>query len=171
MANMKLVNSVIKLRRDNDYNYNKVKDTFIPSRGEVCLVDTARQGLCAVVGDGISTYGELKYVNSIFEKVYFIGDKIYEDKEYTIEFIPNVNKIYIDIGHNNSLYYYNGEEFVLLQTGDLPIASELEPGIMKLYNTTGKNIDGTMTQKAISDELGHKLTASVDLEEENIIFK
>ena len=42
----KRVEAIFKLRRDNDYNYEKVKDTFIPAKGEVCLVDTARLGLC-----------------------------------------------------------------------------------------------------------------------------
>ena len=42
MPNIKQINSIIKLRRDNDYNYEKVKNTFIPARGEPILVDTAR---------------------------------------------------------------------------------------------------------------------------------
>ena len=46
-----MLKTIIRLRRDNDYNYAKIKDTFIPASGEVCLVDTAKQGLCAVVGD------------------------------------------------------------------------------------------------------------------------
>ena len=35
----------------------------------------------------------------------------------------------------------------------LPIASDVEPGITKIYSTTGQNTDGTMTQKAISDAI------------------
>lgn len=72
---------VFKLRRDNDYNYEKVKDSFIPKKGEVCLVDTARQGLCVIVGDGVSTYGSLEYENTIFQRVYFIGGKIFKDAD------------------------------------------------------------------------------------------
>ena len=71
---------VFKLRRDNDYNYEKVKDSFIPKKGEICLVDTARQGLCVIVGDGVSTYGSLEYENTIFQRVYFIGGKIFKIK-------------------------------------------------------------------------------------------
>jgi hypothetical protein len=51
------INAILRLRRDNDYNYAKIKDTFIPADGEICLVDTARNGLRAVCGDGVSTFG------------------------------------------------------------------------------------------------------------------
>ena len=41
----KLFNTIIRLRRDNDYNYAKIKDTFVPAKGEPCLVDTAKKAL------------------------------------------------------------------------------------------------------------------------------
>ena len=156
------------MRRDNDYNYEKVKDTFIPAKGEVCLVDTARLGLCVKVGDGVSTYGSLEYVNTIFQMVTFVEGKAFvNDKEIT----PSGNKIYIDANNTNDLYYYNGVEFVLIGPGSLPAASAETAGIMKLYSTTGENVDGTMTQKAITDELNTKISASVNLEDETIVFK
>lgn len=164
----KRVEAIFKLRRDNDYNYEKVKDTFIPAKGEVCLVDTARLGLCVKVGDGVSTYGSLEYVNTIFQVVTFVEGKAFvNDKEIT----PSGNKIYIDANNTNDLYYYNGVEFVLIGPGSLPAASAETAGIMKLYSTTGENVDGTMTQKAISDELNTKVSASVNLEDETIVFK
>jgi hypothetical protein len=165
---IKRVEAIFKLRRDNDYNYEKVKDTFIPAKGEVCLVDTARLGLCVKVGDGVSTYGSLEYVNTIFQMVTFVEGKVFiNDKEIT----PNGNKIYIDANNTNDLYYYNGVEFVLIGPGSLPTASAGTAGIMKLYSTTGENVDGTMTQKAITDELNTKVSASVNLEDETVVFK
>lgn len=165
---IKRVEAIFKLRRDNDYNYEKVKDTFIPAKGEVCLVDTARLGLCVKVGDGVSTYGSLEYVNTIFQMVTFVEGKVFiNDKEIT----PNGNKIYIDANNTNDLYYYNGVEFVLIGPGSLPNASAGTAGIMKLYSTTGENVDGTMTQKAITDELNTKVSASVNLEDETVVFK
>lgn len=165
---IKRVEAIFKLRRDNDYNYEKVKDTFIPAKGEVCLVDTARLGLCVKVGDGVSTYGSLEYVNTIFQMVTFVEGKVFiNDKEIT----PNGNKIYIDANNTNDLYYYNGVEFVLIGPGSLPTASAETAGIMKLYSTTGENVDGTMTQKAITDELNTKISASVNLEDETVVFK
>lgn len=164
----KRIEAIFKLRRDNDYNYEKVKDTFIPVKGEVCLVDTARLGLCIKVGDGVSTYGSLEYINTIFQMITFVEGKAFiNDKEIT----PNENKIYIDANNTNDLYYYNGVEFVLIGPGSLPTASAETAGIMKLYSTTGENVDGTMTQKAITDELNTKISASVNLEDETVVFK
>lgn len=167
-ASLKLLNTTIKLRRDNDYNYAKVKDTFIPAKGEVCLVDTAKLGLCAVVGDGVSTYGSLEYLNTIFQKVTFVDGKPFVDGK---EIKPNENKIYIDVNNPNDLYYYNGIEFILIGPGSLPVASAETAGIMKLYSSTGENIDGTMTQKAITDGLNSKVGATVEAENEIIIFR
>ena len=168
---IKTFEAVFKLRRDNDYNYEKVKDSFIPKKGEICLVDTARQGLCVIVGDGVSTYGSLKYENTIFQRVYFIDEKIFKDADGVQEITPNENKIYIDANNTNDLYYYNGVGFVLIGPGSLPTASAETAGIMKLYSTTGENVDGTMTQKAITDGLNTKVSASVNLEDETVVFK
>lgn len=40
---------------------------------------------------------------------------------------------------------------------------------MKLYDSLGENVDGTMTQKAITEELEKKVGASIS--GETIIFK
>ena len=162
---------VFKLRRDNDYNYEKVKDSFITENGEICLVDTAKQGLCVIVGDGVSTYGSLEYENTIFQRVYFIGGKIFKDADGIQEITPNENKIYIDANNPNALYYYNGVQFVGIGPGSLPVASAETAGIMKLYSSSGENTDGTMTQKAITDVLNAKVGATVNLEDETVIFK
>lgn len=45
----------------------------------------------------------------------------------------------------------------------LPIANETTFGIAKLYNTTGQNTDGSMTQKSITDILDSKLTTTDEL--------
>ena len=65
-----MINAVLRLRRDNDYNYAKIKDTFIPANGEICLVDTAREGLRAVCGDGVHTFGQLAYIGELIVKGY-----------------------------------------------------------------------------------------------------
>lgn len=161
------VQSIIKLRRDNDYNYQKTGDTFIPGNGEVCLVDTARKGLCAVIGDGKTTFNKLEYVNNIFEYGYFFEGKWYKDKTHIEEIQPNENRIYIDSG---ILYYFDGSALQQISSGAIPTASAETAGIVKLYSTVGVNIDGTMTQKAITDELNEKFEMDVDMENETIIF-
>jgi hypothetical protein len=42
--------------------------------------------------------------------------------------------------------------------------------VLKLYNEVGYNTDGTMTQKAITEELDTKVELSLKEEEELIIF-
>ena len=166
----KVINTVIKLRRDNDYNYKKSGQKFIPAYGEVCFVDTARSGLRAVVGDGVTVFDNLEFADDIFVKAYYnkADNKFYKGADFTEEVIGNTNRIYIDLNNINNIYYYNGEEYVMIGAGELPTASAEVLGVMKLYNTIGNNIDGTMTQKAITDELNQKLEASVD--GETIIF-
>ena len=61
---MNILNAVIQLRRDNDYNFKKVENSFIPANGEVVLVDTAKDGLRAKVGDGYSTFAQLQYTDA-----------------------------------------------------------------------------------------------------------
>ena len=168
MAIEKIVNAVIACRRDNDYNYAKVATTFIPKSGEICLVDTSRQGLCAIVGDGSATYGDLLangYVNDIFIKGFYLNGTFYNVKENPTDvniLDKNVNKIYIDLNNKNSIYYYDGENFVLIGIGNLPTASADTAGVVKMYNVTGSNEDGTMTQKSITEELEKKVEVSVN---------
>ena len=168
MAIEKIINAVIACRRDNDYNYAKVATTFIPKSGEICLVDTSRQGLCAIVGDGSATYGDLLangYVNDIFIKGFYLNGTFYNVKENPTDvniLDKNVNKIYIDLNNKNNIYYYDGENFVLIGIGNLPTASADTAGVVKMYNVTGSNEDGTMTQKSITEELEKKVEVSVD---------
>jgi hypothetical protein len=78
----KQMNAILRLRRDNDYNYEKVKDKLIPANGEICLVDTARSGLRAVCGDGKTPFGELEYIDTLFVKGYIKDNLFYKDSEY-----------------------------------------------------------------------------------------
>lgn len=166
----KVINTVIKLRRDNDYNYQKVGQKFVPAFGEVCFVDTARSGLRVIVGDGVTVFDNLEFADDIFVKAYFnkADGKFYKSADFIEEEIGNTNRIYIDLNNPNHIYYYNGVDYVVVGAGELPTASAEVPGIMKLYNTKGNNVDGTMTQKAITDELNQKLEASID--GETIVF-
>lgn len=166
----------IKLRRDNDYVYETKKSTFIPLQGEVCFVDTAKKGLRAKVGDGKTTWENLPYtdeaintaINSIVQRGYYDSGKFYTDSIHSEELISSNESIYID-ANTSVIYTYNGEKYVSVND-TLPTASASQSGILKLYSTTGQNVDGTMTQKAISDELNKKIEASVNGEDELLIF-
>ena len=169
---MKTINAIIQLRRDNDYNFEAVKNTFIPANGEVVLVDTARDGLRAKVGNGYSTYAELNFTDADLRNAvlhgYFYEGKFYRDLVHSVQMIPMINKIFID-DSTRKIYFYNGESYQNIQT-TFTTASSIEPGLVKLYATTGQNTDGTMTQKAITDELDLRYKAAIDGENELLVF-
>lgn len=168
----KILNATICLRRDNDYNFDAIRDTFIPANGEVVLVDTATKGLRAKVGDGVSTFAELQYIDDDVRKSvqqgYYSNNIFYKDITMHTVMAPMINKIYID-KISSQVYYYNGVEYIQIE-GILHNATDVMPGAMKLYNTVGYNIDGTMTQKSITDELDVRYKTTVDTEQELLVF-
>ena len=60
-----MIKAVLRLRRDNYFNYDKIKDSFVPANGEICLVDTAKDGLRAVCGDGVTPFGRLNFMGDL----------------------------------------------------------------------------------------------------------
>ena len=145
----KLINTTIKLRRDNDYNYNRVADSFIPMKGEPVLVDTEQYGLRFKIGDGVTPYGALAYAddnNNVVLLGYYLNSKFYTDSTYTVELEKSESKLYID-KNAYAVYIWNGENYIPLS----PEATETVAGMMKLYQTSGNNTDGTMSQKVITE--------------------
>lgn len=169
---MRIIDAVLQLRRDNDYNFERIKDTFIPCNGEVVLVDTARDGLRAKVGNGVSTYAQLKFTDEDIRNAVLHGYLLDGDFYKTINkdglLARMINKIYIDDAANK-IYFYDGVQYKNIQT-TFTTATDIEPGLVKLYATTGQNVDGTMTQKAITDELDLRYKADIDGENELLIF-
>ena len=168
---MKILNAVIQLRRDNETNFEKIKDTFIPLNGEVVLVDTSN-GLRAKIGTGTTKYANLPFTDVIARNGvtngYLDNGIFYTDisKSQIIE--GSIGKLYIDNSHS-TVYYYDGDQYIGIQ-GTLTLASAEKPGIVKLYNTLGYNVDGTMTQKAITDEFNTRYKTSIDSQKELLVF-
>lgn len=165
----KQLNAILRLRRDNDYNYSKIANKFIPANGEICLIDTARSGLRAVCGDGTTPFAQLEYIDNVYSKGYLKDNKFYKEAACENLLNNNTNLLYVDL-FTSKIFYYDGELYQEILRSDIATASENSPGIMKLYTTTGQNVDGTMTQKAITDELNEKVEVTVKIEEELIIF-
>ena len=176
MKDVKQINSILRLRRDNDYNFEKVKYTFIPQNGEVVLVDTAKQGLVMKIGDGEKCYEELPIIRFINEASILVRGVYSDGNFYTEDGIitPSQDKLYIDV-KTYTIYCYNNGQYETI-SGDSNIhieeATPETAGIMKLYNTTGKNSDGTMTQQSITSELRKKMSFEISSNDsEMIIFK
>lgn len=102
-------------------------------------MDTAKKGLRAKIGDGVTAWSNLPYTDEYvlgqIEQVvltgYYLNDKFYTDSTYTIELEKATHKIYID-KNSSVLYHYNGEKYVSINE-TLPTASESLAGIVKLY--------------------------------------
>ena len=162
---MKTINTIIQLRRDNEFNY---PTTYVPRNGEVLLIDTPTKGLQVKVGNGTSTFTQLDYYASdIIVRGYYFEDKFYSDNNHENLITGSNLKIYVDIS-TSRLYIYNEEQYTIINT--VPYASSTDAGILKLYDTTGSNTDGTMTQKAITDQLNTKVSVTVEEENELAIF-
>lgn len=172
---MKRIAATIQLRRDNDFNFERVKDVFIPACGEVVLVDTADQGLRAKVGDGASTYAQLHFadedIRNMVQFGYYDNGIFYRDITKSTIAVAMINKIYVD-KITSAIYHFDGEHYIKI-SGDastIPPATGDYAGIVKLYSTIGQNTDGTMTQKSITDELDLRYKASVDTDKELLVF-
>ena len=165
---MRTIEAIIQLRRDNDYNFEKIKNTFIPANGEVVLVDTAKMGLRVKVGDGITTWANLSYVNNQGGVVrgYYKNGVFYTDDSYEEYYEASTDVIYID-AVKSAIYFYDGNKYVGINSV-LPAANNEQAGIMKLYDVKGQNIDGTITQKLFTNEINKKFEVSID--DELIIF-
>lgn len=167
---MRQINAIIKLRRDNEVNFNKIKDSFIPANGEIVLVDTTN-GLRAKIGNGLSLYKALPFSDEVTRNGvvngYLDNGVFYSDVTKTSIIPGSPGKIYIDNAHSKVYYYDN--QYININQG-LTTASDTTPGAVKIYNSIGENTDGTMTQKAITDELKARCKTSIEANEELLIF-
>ena len=163
----------IQLRKDLENSYQA---SFVPLKGEVLLVDTASEGLRSKVGDGIHTFAQLEYtdkylrdqLSGIVVKGYFFNGSFYADEEHKITIVPYDYKVYIDITAGKyDIYVYGDLSFH--KAVEIPTATSTSAGIMKLYDTTGHNTDGTMTQDAITTEIGKKCAVAKD-DDEGLVF-
>lgn len=167
---------IVQLRRDNEYNYDKIADVFIPRNGEICLVDTPKDGLRAKCGDGVSVWKDLEYIDDYVVKGYFYDGKFYKDNLHSKLISGATQKIYIDL-RSRTIYFYEGGVFLSTRGDVYEQATEEKPGIMKLYQTIGQNTDGAMSQKAITDsqkaladEIDDKFEIALNMSEELLIF-
>lgn len=159
------------VRRDNDYNYDKIADTFIPSNGEICLVDTSKDGLRVKVGDGKTVWRELEYADEFVVKGYYNEGKFYKDNLFTKPINGAVQKLYIDL-KTHKIYFYENDTFLTPTVGVTidDIATSDRPGVVKLYDELGEAEDGTLSQKALTEELAEKVEVSLNKSEELLIF-
>ena len=123
----------------------------------------------------------------IFDAMASALEKLKEDVGVPEELPDDIKSLYelVEYNKNQSVVRLskNGEEgYISWTTGDgtvykLPIinkkdkfwlATDSESGLMKLYFEPGQNEDGTMSQKAITDELNKKV--GVKISDNTLVF-
>jgi len=111
---MKTLNAIVRLRRDSENNFEKIKDSFIPANGEVVLVDT-KNGLRPKVGNGNLPYSKLEFIDESYRDTiingYYENGIFYTDVNKTDILNGQRNKLYIDNAHSK-IYYYDGDFYV-----------------------------------------------------------
>lgn len=170
---MRQINAIIRLRRDNDYNFESIKNSFIPASGEVVFVDTATTGLRAKVGDGVTTFANLNYLdenayNTSVIHGYFYNNHFYAEMQHQNELVAIRDKLYIDRGQGK-IYSYDGTDFIPIENNFIN-ASDSVAGIAKLYDTTGQNTDGSITQRLFTTEIEKKCSVSIDENDDELLI-
>lgn len=114
----------------------------------------------------VSDSGQLEPVSQdefILNGYYFNG-QFYTDTTYTVLLEKNNNCLYVD-KNTNFGYTWDGTQYNPLT----PEATEKFFGVMKLYQTHGSNIDGTMSQKTITEGV-QSINLNVDSEDEECLI-
>ena len=154
----------IQFKRGNKSALERVlKDDDKPLKGEpIWEIDTNK----LKIGDGVNNYSDLPYLTGDSEDSdlvitgYYYNNGFYQEPEH-INILPRyISKLYFDIP-TNQIYYYSIDSLYHRLVQTVQVDSNL-PGLVKLYSTTGNNIDGTMTQRAITAELNKKVELSLD---------
>lgn len=167
----KIFNGIVRLRKDTEANYALVKTTFKPADGELCIVDCNGK-IKFKVGNGTSTFEQLSYVEMGSETAaeiqsgYYFNNKFYADSTYTTELEKNTHFLYLDKNSNNTIYTYNGTSFDTSVTN----ATNVVAGIMKLYQTHGSNVDGSISQKVFTESIEGIQLAFDSAEEECLVL-
>lgn len=143
---------VIQLRKDTVANYELVGNNFIPENGEICIVEYGDR-LRFKCGDGLHYFNQLEYIDEnsgIIFYGYYLNGKFWTDSTYTVELEKSTAYLYIDRIVAGQMYTWDGTKY----NPAVPAASETVAGIMKLYQDGGSNIDGAMSQKAVTQGVG-----------------
>lgn len=168
----KTLKTIVKLRRGAESEFAV---DYLPLKGEVAFVEFSDGTVRMKVGDGDTLFTDLQYadkyvvdqINNIVCQGYLIDGEFYVDTEKTAKIVPYSYKIYVDL-NTSIIYSYNGTQYIAT-SAMVPAATSVTSGIMKLYDESGSNTDGTMTQKSITSEVGKKFDINID-DDETIVF-
>lgn len=146
MADINKLQTLIQLRRGFQAQWDAVANTYIPKAGEPCVTLDGKNKGQIKIGDGTSTWGELKYVGVNESAIHFIGTvatkaELPESAETgDIYQVTEDSKLYIWDGDSWEIFnavdlsnYYNKEETSNLLK-DYALKADLD--VIKVYGDT-----------------------------------
>ena len=146
MADINKLQTLIQLRRGFQAQWDAVANTYIPKAGEPCVTLDGKNKGQIKIGDGTSTWGELKYVGVNESAIHFIGTvatkaELPESAETgDIYQVTEDSKLYIWDGDSWEIFnavdlsnYYNKEETANLLK-DYALKADLD--VIKVYGDT-----------------------------------
>ena len=115
MANKKTLQTLIQFRRGYQAQWNAVANTYIPKAGEPCATLDGKNKGQVKIGDGTSTWGELKYVGVNEGAIHFIGTVA---EKNNLPESAETGDIY-QVTAERSLYIWDGDSWEIFHAVDL----------------------------------------------------
>lgn len=106
-----LKNGFQPIRRAEESEYSAL---FIPKDGEICIVDTVRDGVRIKIGDGTTYFNSLQYLNigqNVIVRGFYFEGKFYYNSVHTQQMTGAINTLYIDLP-TGDLYYYEEGDYI-----------------------------------------------------------
>lgn len=161
-----------------------ITDTGAIYKGSILIADKVSDQLLMDVANHTVTLAALQEEFGNLDKVYASEEELSSMKTELSSSISNVSQK-VETNWNDTIIslsvqgrtvtYIKGDgtshSFETQDTNtEYFLATDKVTGLTKLYSTTGNAEDGTMTQKAITEELNKKVGVSVDESQQRLIF-
>ena len=151
MADINKLQTLIQLRRGFQAQWDAVAETYIPKAGEPCVTLDGKNKGQIKIGDGTSTWGQLKYVGVNEGALHFIGTV---SKKTDLPENAETGDIY-QVTEDSNLYIWDGDSWEIFHAVDLS-------------NYYTKEETGNLVKVEIGkvnesiNELGEKVTANTN---------
>lgn len=115
MADINKLQTLIQLRRGFQAQWDAVANTYIPKAGEPCVTLDGKNKSQIKIGDGTSTWGELKYVGVNEGAMHFIGTVATKAE---LPKSAETGDIY-QVTEDGKLYIWDGDSWEIFHAVDL----------------------------------------------------
>lgn len=115
MADINKLQTLIQLRRGFQAQWDAVANTYIPKTGEPCVTLDGKNKGQIKIGDGTSTWGELKYVGVNEGAMHFIGTVATKTE---LPESAEIGDIY-QVTEDSKLYIWDGDSWEIFHAVDL----------------------------------------------------